>query len=102
MNLEISVDEYFSEANKKLIYKTITIFQNFELIRLEGPISSLFKIDGRLFCSETSGYNFYVSAVKSGFNIQVLKKPNDFYEFGIYMTRENDKIEAVAYHKPSD
>jgi hypothetical protein len=94
MDLDITVDDTFSEERKKLIYKTITIFQNFEVVN--G--SSEFKIDGNVFCRETSGYYFYVATHKKGFHIQVFKNGKGTYEFGLIMEKENDKLVALAYH----
>ena len=83
----IESDGYFTDAGKAYINKSIDLFENYEYSK-QGTL----KIDNML-----NGFNFYVSRVNDGFDVQLVTQ-NDpsqsCYMFGILFYTENSVKKA--------
>jgi hypothetical protein len=92
MKYTVNIDDAFTDLGKEYINTTIDLFSNFTF----ESIDSVLKIEGDGSMSE---FNFWISSIKNGFDVQVCSKldaSQTCYMFGV--TFDTSLKEAIVYH----
>ena len=92
MTYTVSIDDAFTDIGKEYINTTI---ESFSIFTFES-IDSVLKVEGDGNMSE---FNFWISSIKNGFDVQVCSKldaSQTCYMFGV--TFDTSLKEAHVYH----